>query len=350
MALKLIEGYDNMSTVAKFAAKGWSLSHASATGSEAMTAGRINGQAFRATTGTTSNINSFFKSLPAALTTLYVGFAHRFSTTPSGTTSRRMFALRNGATLTVQINITATGLIQVLNSSGTQVAIGTTTLITNTWYFIEAKVFVNGASSTVEVKLNGVAEIASTVGNFGSSGIDSVGPLVESNGTGSNHDYDDIYVLDTSGSDNTTFLGDVHVETIYPFADGADDGQFVPDTGTNAAARVNEKTGTFPDDDTSYIASSTVGHKQTFDMDTLAVLSGSVFGVQTNLHSRKDDAATRQIAPVVRQGGSDFDGTSVALSTSYIDSTQIYENDPSDSADWTIGKVNSAEFGVKVIA
>ena len=349
MVLKLIEGYDHMSTISLLGAKGWTTTlGSSANPTNSLQTGRISGNCYRWTTGSNSGNPSFFaKTLPSALATIHCGFAFRISTQPSA--DRRVFELRNSTTETVQVRITSTGLIRISNSAGTTIATGTTVINTATWYFIELKVVIAGASGTVEVKLNGAAEIASTTGNFGSSSIDNIAPTVEAYGTaGVTQEYDDIYVLDTTGSDNTTFLGDVHVETIYPATDSATNDQWTPDTGTNSAARVNEHTGTYPDGDTSYIFSSTVNQKTTFDMDTLASLTGTVYGVQTNLYARKDDAATRQIAPVVRQGGSDFDGTNAALAITYSEYTQIYENDPSDSADWTISKVNSAEFGVKL--
>jgi hypothetical protein len=157
-----------------------------------------------------------------------------------------------------------------------------------------------------------------------------------------------MYVVDTSGTDQTTFCGDVHVETTLPTSDGANT-DFTPDTGTTHYTQVDDSTSTFPDGDSTYVASSDVNDKDTYGFADLAILTGTVYAIQTNIYARKDDAATREIAPVIRQGGSDYDGTTVALSTSYAFKSQIYENDPSDSANWTVGKVNSAEFGVKVV-
>lgn len=354
MALKLIEGFDHLRTTTSLSTKGWIFGGSNATFSPGTT-GRINGTCLRHNTG--GNDGSFVssaKGFPSS-TTLYFGQAFRFAQLPVGAFGRVALLYDTTAfgSFLAQVVLNAAGKLEVRNSANTVLATGTTTLAVNTWYFIEARFTFNGASSIVEVRLNGVSgEIASTTVTLGSTACGAIrfldergGPSTFFWGASVNIDHDDFYVLDTSGSDNVSFLGDVHVETVYPSADGAND-QWTPDTGSNSADRVDENE---PDNDTTYIADATVGHKTTFDMGTLAVLSGSVFGVQTNLYARKDDAATRQIAPVVRQGGSDFDGSTVTLGVSYADFSQIYENDPSDAADWTVGKVNSAEFGVKVV-
>ncbi len=52
---------------------------------------------------------------------------------------------------------------------------------------------------------------------------------------------------------------------------------------------------------------------------------------------------------MIRQSGSDNVGTTVTLSSSYIDYTQIYNQDPA-AADWTPTTVNADEYGVKEIA
>jgi len=81
----------------------------------------------------------------------------------------------------------------------------------------------------------------------------------------------------------------------------------------------------------------------------LSTTGGSVFAVQTVLAARKDDAGVRQIAPVIRQSTTDYDGTTVTLSSTYDQYRQIYPQDPT-ATNWTIANVNADEFGVKTIA
>jgi hypothetical protein len=328
MAVVLIEGFDHL-TAAEMTAKGWSQVLS-------MVTGRFGGQA----TSTNSNALTT-KALPSTYSTLFVGFAFQMSAVGTQT----FWAIMAGATSTLQLQLDGSNHIVVKNSSGTTIATGTTVLNTATWYFIEIKLVVNGASGSVIVNLNGVAEITVTTGNFGSTNVDHIGYSRPSGTTGQTASFDDIYCVDTTGSSpRNTFLGDVRVATIYPTADGAHTA-WTPNSGTTHFTQVDEVQA---DGDTTYVSDSTPGDIDSYtfgDIDTGA----TVYGVQTNLYARKDDANTRQIAPVIRQSGSDNVGTTVTLSSSYVDYTQIYNQDPT-SSDWTPTTVNADEFGVKEIA
>jgi len=350
MTLVMQEGFDNVSTIALLGAKGWTSvtsSGGGGAGINSLIAGRISGQAIRvaSTSGGPASAGSMTVSLPSAASAFVVGFAFRKSgNVASAATVAR---LRASTTNTFNIALDTGGHLLIQNSSGTTIATGTTALNNNVWYYIEAKVVINGASGSVTVHLNGSSEIATTTGNFGSTGADSLQFLATLDIL--NFDYDDLYVLTTGVAPNNDFLGDVTVETIYPTADGAHT-DWTPDTGTAHFSRVNEHSGTFPDDDTSFVQASTVGNRDSYTFNSLSVLSASVFAVRTNLYARKDDAGTRKIAAVVRRAGVDYDGADASLSTGYSFFTEIRETDPSTSAAWTVGGVNNAEFGVKVTA
>ena len=331
MAVVLIEGFDHL-TAAEVTAKGWSAV------ASAMAAGRVEGQSRQANSSGTSRS----KLLPSTYSTLICGI--RFPIHGDAAVST-FFSIQAGATLTLQLQLDASGHLVVKNSGGTTIATGTTVLLTGVWYYIETKLVV-GTSGTVEVHLNGVAEITSTTGNFGTTNVDTINVKGNGSGTGATASlFDDLYCVDTSGSSpRNTFLGDVRVETIYPTADGAHTA-WTPNSGTTHFSRVDEAQA---DGDTTYVSDSTPGDLDTYvmgDIDTAA----TVFGVQTNLYARKDDANTRQIAPVVRQSGSDNVGATVTLSSTYVDYTQIYNQDPT-AADWTPTTVNADEFGVKEIS
>jgi len=346
MALKLIEGFDHFSTVAKMAAKGWSLV-GGATGTGSLPAGRIEGNCYQVVSTAGQN-SQLVKSLPAAYGTVVIGFAFKFSALPTSTNDILLLRTVGGVSVGSVRLVTGTGQLRIVNGSGSTIATGATALSVGTWYFIELKIFVNGASGTGELMLNGVSEIASTTGNFGSTNIGQV--LIQSGSSAATQQWDDMYLLDTSGSaPNNTFLGDVHVETLFPSADGAHT-DFTPNSGSNHFDRVNDQAGTFPDDDTTYVSDATVGHRDSYAYDDLSVLTGTIFGVQTVQDARKDDAGTRQIAAVARVSGTDYDGATVTLGTTYAMGTEIRETNPNTSAAWTVSDVNGAEFGIKVVA
>lgn len=357
MGLKLFEGFDHHSTAAKLSTKGWTviLTGTAPTVTSAPIAGRLGGFAWRITAGGVGGPDALGRSLVhllTAATTQIAGVAYRASRLPTGSTAD-FLVLRVGATLTVRLGITTGGLLQVRNSAGTVLATGTTPVSGANWFYAEIKAFANGASGTIEVHLNGAAEIASTTVNIGSSSFDTLElrSVPSEFGTAAwTTDWDDLYVCDTSGSaPNNTFLGDVRVSTLYATADGAHT-DFTPDTGTAHFSRLNEASGTYPDDDTSYVSDATVGHRDSYVFGDLASAAGTVFGVQTNLYARKDDAAVRQLAAVARPVATDRDGATVTLSTSYVTYSEIRETNPDTGLPWTISEINASEFGVKLVA
>lgn len=353
MALKLIEGFDHFTgTGTTPAAKGWQLSDSGDIGAVAIAyvTGRITGNAVRITySGSASSHPTFQKALPAAYTNLVLGFAFNVNGLPNAGQTFVLATLQVGATQTCRVILNDAGHIRIDNSSGTTIATGTATVTSGAYHYVEVKLVINGGSGSVATQVNGAADIATTTGNFGSTGVDRLVFYPNSKGNVSMSNLtqafvDDVYLLDNSGGVNTTFLGDVHVETVEPSADG-NYTQWTPNSGSDHYSRVNE---TAVDADTSYVSDATVGHIDTYQYTDLVIASGTVFGVQTNLWSRKDDAVVRKIAPVFRIGGTDYVGSDVTLATSYVDGTQIYDKSPATSAAWTITEINGAEAGVKV--
>ncbi len=336
MAVVLIEGFDHLN-LAGIGTKGWTIGANWTAGGP----GRFSGQQVNMTPG--SGAGNMVKTIPAA-TTYFGGFA--LNITAIGTAGTDFYVLRAGAVQTFRLSLNASSQIQVRNSGGTVIATGTTTIIASAWNYVELKAFVNTgtpASGTCEVHLNGVAEIASTAGNFGSASLDSV--LLPGNNASQNYHIDDMYILDSTGATpRNTFLGDVRVATIMPTADGAHT-QWTPDSGSAHFSRVNE---TIADGDTSYVSDATPN-----DLDSYAFADidggATVYGLQVNLFARKDDAATRQIANLQRQASTDYVGSTVTLSSTYATYSQIFNQDPT-AADWTPTTVNADEFGIKEIA
>lgn len=364
MTLVLIEGFDHGSSVALAAQnKGWLEARSHGSGytiqpTSSIVTGRIAKRGLQMTTGTNGSGGStpvwvgWYHALTAA-SEYIAGGAMKFSYVNGSPCDIFWYYASGTRIMRVQWVDGGTGLagtLQIVNSAGTLIASGTTKIQSGSWFYIEVRAKVNGASGEVELKLNGTAEIATTTTNIGSTNIDNV-TWGAANAFGSSSVattvMDDIYVLNTAGSaPRNTFLGPCRVETLMPDADGASTA-WTPNSGSAHFSRVNEISGTYPDGDTSYVSTAAVGNRDTYSADNL-VSTGTVFGLNVNLYARKDDVATREICPVVRQGGVNYDGTTVAMSTTYANYQQLYEQDPT-AADWTAANVNADEFGVKVV-
>jgi hypothetical protein len=337
MATIDLEGFDHF-TVGDLSKK-WSVSTAT---NMTMITGRTGGQALHQNGGGANPTKIF----PGTYTEMYVGFAYR----RGAVIASHVYVLRTAAGGNVlsfrQASDGAGGYyVEILNAAGSVVATGTRHLTLDTWYYIEIHVVVNGASGSVEVRVDGVSEIASTGGNFGSTAIGQC-LLSAPAGSSGQVDWDDMYWCDTSGSARNTWLGDQVVETLRAVSDSATNAAWTSSSGT-AHNDIDE---TIANGDTDYISDSTPGDRSTFVFGSLSISSGTINGVRVNHYARKDDAATRQIATVIRQGSTNYDGATLpAMSTTYAIVSAIYDKDPTGS-DWTISTVNGDEFGVKEVA
>ncbi len=323
MALVLVDGFDHYASL-QASEKFW-------TGSPfGMTTGRgFGGQAMVVIIN-----NQVRKQFPSSYSTVIAGAALQVDDTVPGI----VMSLRGGGVIAASIALSGQHL-QLYDSSGLLIATGTTTIPINSWFYVEIKLVV-GSTGTAIVHLNGAAEIASSIGNYGTSNIDT---LEFSNHSLSGHTLvDDVVVMDTTGSAPLNdFLGDVRIDTLYPVADAHYTG-WIPKTGTNHYAMVNEH---LIDGDGSFVYAATALLEDTYRMDTFI---GTIYGAQLNLGARKGDASLRQLAPMIRQSSTDYFGATATLSSDYVFYSWLLPTDPTGSA-WTATTINADEFGQKLV-
>lgn len=302
--------------------------------------------------GVSAFIDFVQKNLTTAHATVTVGAGFRFNYTDivAGyyTASRTIIDFRDDSTAHVSVRISPIGRLQVINGDGTVLATGTTDIIAGNYYYIEFKATINGTTGAVELKLNAATDAsASNVDtlNTATATVNNVRFRSSSESASATTDIDDIYVLDGSGSSNTTFLGDVRVECLFPEGAGALT-QWTPSAGQNYQD-VDESD---PNDDTDYVQTSTATNTDTYTFTDLTPTTGTVKGVQINIVARKDDAGTRTIAPVIRQSSSNQVGSNQNITTNFAHYRQIYDVNPHTSVAFTISEVNADEFGIRLVA
>lgn len=338
MALVLVEGFDHLSNAQLATKQGRSGVSA------AIDTGRLGGQALR---GSAASQTGLVLSGFPATSSIIVGFA--FMSAIINANAQRRVMLRSGATNVCGLTMVASGpnfVFQLLNSAGAVLGTGTTPLVPNIWYYVELKCVVSATVGAVELRLNGLStpEIAATGLNTGVGNIDAVSICGTTTGAQTT-DYDDLYIVDTTtgAAPTNDFLGDCRVETPAPNGNGANTAW--------AGVYTDVDDATSHDSDATYVSSATPGARETFTLPALAAAGGTVFGVQVNIAARKDDAAARTVAPVVRQGGVNYDGTvTPGLSTSYVVYPQLYDRLGPDGNAWTPAIVTATEVGVKEVA
>lgn len=335
-----MEGFDHLS-VAQLAAKGWSISGSGGVTGTSLVSGRYSGLAFRWSGNNGSP--TMTRSLPSTYANFATGIAFETSLI-SNLSNTEILSVQTAAGARVAgLCINSSGNIFLKNAAGTTVATGTTTLVASTWYYLEL-VGTVGTSVSITGYLNGVSEVTAASISTGTTNAGRFQVILNIANSGLDRVYD---VDDWYFSSGSSPLGDVRVDTQMPLADGALT-QWSSSSGTRHND-VDETGSSGYNSDTDYISSTVAGQYSTFTVTALPTSQATVYGVQVTIAARKDAAATRQIAPVIRKGGVNYDGTvSAGLSVGYGITTQIYSQDPT-STDWTVNDFGAAntEFGVK---
>jgi hypothetical protein len=230
--------------------------------------------------------------------------------------------------------------IALYDRLGAYVASGTRTLDLGVYHYLEVRIDVGGNG---DVHIDGVAEISGVSGNWGSTPAGRV-YLDCSFDLPRMVTYDDLYVADDS--DGAGFLGDVCVQTLYP--DGV--GTYSEWTPVGAAANYQCVDEVQPDFTTTEITTETVGARDLYTFQDLDLPGGaSVYACQLNALARKNDSGTRQIKPLIRQGGVDYEGPTLTLAADWDYRSWMLDTDPSGTA-WTELNVDGDEYGVKLEA
>jgi len=220
-------------------------------------------------------------------------------------------------------------------------------LVLNTWYWIEFKVLCNGTTGTYEVRVGGVNKLSGTGANTkaGSNNFHNVVQFVVGPATGRCR-YDDIYILDGSGSANNDFLGNRKVVALFPNADVGGYTDFTCSSGSTHYALVDENP---VNDDTDYVEDGTSGHKDLWDYPSLTGTGSTVNGLEVHTMAKETDAQSMTLNTLIKSGATEDAGTGeVVGAMSYRSVRRISETDPDTGVAWTTTGVNAAQFGIKV--
>ena len=291
----------------------------------------------------------YVKNLDAAASGLTVGAALR--TVPYANTGAEpvLLGVRDvQAQVAYIVRIGDDGRLRLLRGQhGVEepVAISVASAPARGWHYVELQVLRGSGDGVLSVRINGMPAIHLT-------GLDTVqdgGELVTAFvGAWPGHDcpvtldVDDLYVADTTGTINNTFLGDVRVDALPAQADGSLNEWIVTPAGAAAWQAVSD------DDEASAIQAAAGGLRQTFRVAPLPVMaSPAIHGVQLTLLARKTDAGLGSLKGLVASGAQTATSAGVALQEQLAWHTVLFERDPGSGDAWTEGGFNAAEFGVE---
>jgi hypothetical protein len=290
----------------------------------------------------TSN-NYLEKNFPLGQTFIFGAWLKFTGTSASNTI---LFELLNGANS--QFNIAYNDRFITIRRLSTIISVSNYKFTNNEEHYIECKVTLHDINGSYEVRVNGGTIAAESGINTTTSSLAAnrfrLGQQTAILGT---VDWDDFYLLDSSGSMLNDFLGPIHIETLLPNGVGVNSEWDVL-TGPNNYQDVDESP---PDGDTSYVFSNTVGEKDTYAFSNLSMTAGTIHAVRINHYARKTGIGTRTINTAVVSNSTNYQiGPANSIISVYKFLSNNVEVDPNTSSAWSISGLNSAEFGPHLVS
>jgi hypothetical protein len=257
----------------------------------------------------------------------------------NGTVCQASFACDTSGNLTVYRGL----------PGGTLLSTAPTIVLSSVYNYFELQVTVSTNNGSLTARVNGTIVINLSSINTsvdGTSIVNQVGVGSTYIGAGNCGYVDDMYVSDLTGNvPYNSFLGDVHVTTMFPSANGS-----TVSWTPLANANWQEVSDTAMDSDSSYNLSNVPGQIDTFVTAGLSITPTTIYGVQVKMATRMEAGGADQIAAVVNSNSIQqiSVGQNVLSSYTYID--QIFVADPNTSVAWTMAGVNAAQYGYKRIS
>ncbi len=225
------------------------------------------------------------------------------------------------------------------------------TVAGNVWHYLEVEQYLStGGLSTGScvVKLDGntIINLSSINNNAHATQFPTICKVYGTSTTSPKLD-DFVLVTGTEAAPFNTLFGDWAVRTLYPNGAGTTT-QFTPTPAVANYLNVDE---TYPDDDTTYVESATVGQRDLYAMTDLPASVVSVLGVAATPTIRKSDAGTRQFANVIYRAATPTVGATLTCTSAYSAGLQtMFRFDPVTGVAPTPAQVNAYEAGYDVIA
>lgn len=290
------------------------------------------------------------------LTTLMMGFeltCQAFA--PSVTNSSMVHTLQDGETNAnnqVGLGVNPDGTLSVFFGSnftglgGTTLANGTTALALNTKYWIEWKVVYHPTAGSVEVRIDGNAEILLTGINTVSTSFGWVERLSICAGANAKHLYGGLYIGD--GAEG--WQGPSTVQRIALTGDTAQK-DFVPSSGTANYSLVNDLN-TY----TSYVSSGNLGDEDLYSLGSLSYVPNTIRAVHVQAQAINTVSANliKSLIPVMSMSGSTRGSGPKMVGSSYpaaanwwTSPTGVFTVAPDGTA-WTAAKLAACSAGMRV--
>ena len=297
---------------------------------------------------TTGNPARWYHTSDITNNKLFVNFAFLFTDGPELGSIVEFMSIAGAE---CSLKLLPNGRVALYRGS-TLIISGSEKLYENTWYYLEVKVTLSDSTSAGDciVKINEVTDITiGTTEDTWDTGGALCGVSLCGEGPTQNSFFDDVSLLDDTGSNNNTFNGECAVESRRPDGNGTTS-QWDGSDGNQVDnyLMIDDQ---YVGDTAEYIEAQAAAEVDLFTYENLALDVLGVKAVKCVSLVEKTAAGPRTIRAKCRSNGTNYDGdTETMPEGGYRYSHYIWETDPDTSSLWLEAAVNAAEFGVEVVA
>lgn len=216
-------------------------------------------------------------------------------------------------------------------------------MLYNTWHYLELAVTLSDTVGTVEVHLDGVSIPSMTLAGADTKNHTDadIGRIALQHQISQTHDFDDFY-LEIGG---TAFVGEGRMEVLIPTSD-VSAGGFAPSTGATLVGVLDE----IPANASDFVSATPAGSEFRVGMGNLSVTPESIYGVQIESLSQKDEAGTRTLRNKLWSGAVEFDGvTQAAQLNSFTFKRDWLKLNPDGATAWVAASVNAIDLGNEIV-
>jgi hypothetical protein len=286
-------------------------------------------------------------SLPAEYTWLTVGFAAIFDSSSDNT--REWLKFLYGGNQQWCCRFTSGRAFEIRDVyNGNILATSDDYAITwDSWHYIEFQFTCTG-SDTMIIRVDGNVVMSASGLNlqyYGSNGVNAIWFGQPATGALSWYAiYDDLYLLDNTGTTFKDFLGDVAIDGHLFEADGTDQ-DWTPNTGPDHYDNINVNTSSYA---TDFIEGDTEAYKDSFTVTPTEYASG-ILGVEVSAFCYNDTGGEAYIRPYCIISSVRYYGDDSQVSNGSTNKrSYIWERNPATSGFWTNSQVAATEFGFEV--
>ncbi|MFS4460864.1 hypothetical protein [Bdellovibrio sp. HCB2-146] len=225
---------------------------------------------------------------------------------------------------------------------GTTLGTASGTYSHSTWYYAELRVKLGTTTGEAHLRINGVSVLSLTNINTAAGSISSYGIIGRGTSTSISVYLDDLYICDTSGSTNNTFLGPISVYGLLPTGAGSSTQMDAVGAASNWQA-VGDATA----DTATYVETTVTAEQDYYTFQSLPAGITSVFGVALRTRNTTTDNGGRKIRLNLKNAANVISSTLRTLTmSSWLYEFFLSETAPDGSA-WSKTSVDSTEAGIE---